>query len=78
MGMSIESPSWFQSSGFSSFGAWIAVLLEESLWANYNYWRLCSKKVNPKALVNQVQSPDKNQNDKKSVPWTSCISQLFE
>ena len=47
---------------------WIAVLLEENLWANYNYWRLNSKKVNPKSLINAEK------NEKKNISLTACIS----
>ena len=68
VGVSIESPSWFRSSEFTSFGMWIAVLLEENLWANYNYWRLNCKKVNPKSLINAEK------NEKKNISLTACIS----
>ena len=38
--LSIETPGWFSHSNFHAFGEWIAILIEENLWANYNYFRL--------------------------------------
>ena len=35
----IETPSYFKADRFNSFAEWIAVILEENLWANFNYWK---------------------------------------
>jgi hypothetical protein len=37
--LSIEAPSYFKVERFNSFAEWIAVILEENLWANFNYWK---------------------------------------
>ena len=37
--LSIETPSYFKVDQFNSFAEWIAVILEENLWANFNYWK---------------------------------------
>lgn len=36
----IETPSYFKADRFNSFAEWIAVILEENLWANFNYWKV--------------------------------------
>ena len=35
----IETPAYFKADRFNSFAEWIAVILEENLWANFNYWK---------------------------------------
>jgi hypothetical protein len=37
--LSIETPGYFKADRFNSFAEWIAVILEENLWANFNYWK---------------------------------------
>ena len=33
----IESPNWFKPERFHCLASWVAAILEENLWANYNY-----------------------------------------
>jgi hypothetical protein len=36
----IESPNWFKPERFHCLASWVAAILEENLWANYNYQML--------------------------------------
>jgi hypothetical protein len=45
----IESPSWSKKIEYTFLGVWIAVVLEESLWAHYNF----ANKVNIDRNVRQ-------------------------
>lgn len=44
--LQIETPGYFKPERFNSFAAWVAVTLEENLWANFNYFKAKSKPKN--------------------------------
>lgn len=42
----IEQPSWFNPDRFHCYASWIASIIEENLWAHYNYHLANLNKVN--------------------------------
>jgi hypothetical protein len=36
----IDNPYWFKPDKFNTFYAWVAAILEENLWANFQFFEL--------------------------------------
>jgi hypothetical protein len=40
----IDSPFWFKPEHFNQMAQWAACMLEENLWANFNFYQMNKQK----------------------------------